>query len=239
MSRTRGEGHSCARRGARTVVLPVVGQTEQKADASRRSSRDETVEGDEEALVVRPGSGLQRALALPPLVLERPQTKDVQTQARRLVQHLLDPGVLVGPLVGAAGVRQVVAVGARDAERGPVRRIDETAALGGDDAARGSVRALRRDGDEGEQNEGDDGGETRTEETRGTRGGGARERTSGGHRGTRHDDETAPRGGRRGGRRGGCRASWSATSAPKKLGPNTKARRPAGCPTEPGFSSGL
>lgn len=125
---------------ARTVVFPVVGQAEQQTYASRRGSRDERVERDQEPLVVLSGRRLKRALLLPPLVLERPHAKHVEVELLRGVQYLLDPVVLVAALVRAAGVHQVVAVRAGDVERRAVAGVDEPTALRGDDARRGARR---------------------------------------------------------------------------------------------------
>ena len=128
------------KRFARTVVFPVVGEAEQQAYASRRGSRDERIERDQEPLVVLPGRRLKGALLLPPLVLKRPHSEYVEVELLRRFKHLLDPVVLVAALVRAAGVHQVVAVRAGDVERRAVARVDEPTALRGDDARRGSDR---------------------------------------------------------------------------------------------------
>ena len=133
----RSGRHSCV---VRTVVFPVVGEAEQQAYASRRGSRDERIERDQEPLVVLPGRRLKGALLLPPLVLKRPHSEYVEVELLRRFKHLLDPVVLVAALVRAAGVHQVVAVRAGDVERRAVARVDEPTALRGDDARRGSDR---------------------------------------------------------------------------------------------------
>lgn len=131
---SRGKGGKTStvtsRAADRTVVFPVVGQAQEEPQASARRFDDEFVERDEEALVVNPGRGLQAPLALPPLVVERPHSDDVQLQGLGLVEHLVDPRVLVRAILCARGVREVVAVCARDAEGRAVLEDEPTAVRG-------------------------------------------------------------------------------------------------------------
>ena len=106
---SRGKGGKTStvtsRAADRTVVFPVVGEAEQQAYASRRGSRDERIERDQEPLVVLPGRRLKGALLLPPLVLKRPHSEYVEVELLRRFKHLLDPVVLVAALVRAAALR--------------------------------------------------------------------------------------------------------------------------------------
>eukprot|EP00982_Pelagococcus_subviridis_P011471 31088-Pelagococcus_subviridis.AAC.2 len=162
----------------RTVVFPVVREAQQKPDVPSRGLDDEAVERDEEALVVLPRRGLQRAVALPPLVLKAPDAQDVELEALRFVQHLLDPVVLVRPRVRAGGVREVVAVRARDVEGGAVE--DEPPALARDERRRRGSRErnLRGGGEEEERRERGEHARERRTRGRAARRGSHRERAS-------------------------------------------------------------
>ncbi len=69
--------------GARTVVVPVVGEDEQEAHTALGCLREHPVEGPKDALVVLPRVRLQCASPLP--VTEGPHTHNVQAEALRVV----------------------------------------------------------------------------------------------------------------------------------------------------------
>jgi len=162
----RSGRHSCV---VRTVVFPVVRHAQEEAKAPGRGLRKQSVEGDEEALVVYLRTWLESPLTLPPLVLKRPDANNVEAEALSLVQHLRHPRVLVRAFLRAAGVREVVAVRTDNGERRPIARIDEAPAVRGDDPSGGGARLRERGGEQRGEREENEGGDGREEKARGTR----------------------------------------------------------------------
>ena len=169
---TGGRYAVTGRAADRTVVFPVVGQAQEKPEASSRRFNDEFVERNEKALVVNPGRGLKRSLALEPLVLKSPYSDNVQLQALRVIEHLIDPRVLVRAVVGARGVREVEAVGAGDAEGRAVLAHEPSAVRGNKtpcERSLGRVRAEREK--QRDEERGGDGGKKHGNDRRSARAG--------------------------------------------------------------------